>query len=63
MLSNQDSVYKQSPAHEERGLEIHRVPDLDSIEKGREIGRIVESPVLSLERDLLAIASKREIFA
>jgi len=60
MLSNQDSVYKQSPAHEERGLEIHRVPDLIVFEKGREIGRIVESPVLSLERDLLAIASKEK---
>ena len=60
MLDNRDSVYKQSPTHEERGLNIHRVPDLLIFEKNREIGRIVESPVASLERDLLAIANKEK---
>jgi tetratricopeptide (TPR) repeat protein len=57
MLDNHDSVYKQSPAHEERGLNIHRVPDLLVFEKRNELGRIVESPVVSLEKDLLAIAN------
>ena len=52
-----DSVYKQSPTHEERGLNIHRVPDLLIYENKKEIGRIVESPVVSLEKDLLAIVS------
>ena len=52
-----DSVYKQSPTHEERGLNIHRVPDLLVYENKKEIGRIVESPVVSLEKDLLAIVS------
>lgn len=28
-----DSAYKQSPTHEERGLQIHRVPDLLVYEK------------------------------
>jgi hypothetical protein len=55
MVSNQDSAYKQSPAHEERGLEIHRVPDLIVYKKKKETGRIIESPVVSLEKDLLAI--------
>jgi len=56
MLSNADSSYKQSPAHEERGLEIHRVPDLLVYINKKESGRIIESPVISLEKDLLAIA-------
>jgi hypothetical protein len=55
MLNNADSVYKQSPAHEEQGMNIHRVPDLIVLENKKEIGRIVESPVISLEKDLLAI--------
>jgi len=55
MVDSHDSVYKQSPTHEERGLNIHRVPDLLVFQKGNEIGRIVESPVNSLEKDLVAI--------
>ena len=55
MVSNQDSAYKQSPSHEERGLEIHRVPDLIVYKKKEETGRVIESPVVSLEKDLLAI--------
>jgi tetratricopeptide (TPR) repeat protein len=58
MLSNQDSVYKQSPEHEERGLNIHRVPDLLVYDGRHEMGRIVESPVISLEKDLLSITNK-----
>jgi hypothetical protein len=50
-----DSVYKQSPTHEEKGLNIHRVPDLLVYENNTEIGRIVEKPVVSWEEDLLAI--------
>ncbi len=50
-----DSVYKQSPTHEERGLNIHRVPDLLVYENETEIGRIIERPVKSWEEDLLTI--------
>ncbi len=50
-----DSAYKQSPTHEERGLQIHRVPDMLIYDKQTEIGRVVESPVVSWEKDLLAI--------
>jgi thiol-disulfide isomerase/thioredoxin len=52
-----DGVHKQAPGHEERGLEIYRVPTL-VVKRGElEVARIVEFPVLSLERDLLAILS------
>jgi len=54
-VSNHDSAYKQSPGHEEKGLNIHRVPDLLVYSGKKETGRIVESPVESLEKDLLAI--------
>lgn len=57
MVSNHDSMIKQSPAHEERGLNIHRVPTLLVYNGTAELGRIVEEPVKSLEKDLLAIVS------
>lgn len=55
MVDNRDSVYKQSPGHEESGKSIHRVPTLLINEKGKEINRIVEYPVVSLEKDLLSM--------
>lgn len=57
MVDNHDSVYKQSPAHEEKGLNIHRVPTFIVYQEGKELGRIVESPVESLEKDLLKIVN------
>lgn len=58
MVDDHDSTYKQSPGHEERGLNIHRVPTLIVYENSNELGRIVESPIVSLERDLFAILSR-----
>jgi hypothetical protein len=55
LVSNADSTIKQSPGHEEKGLDIFRVPDLIVYDQGNESGRIVESPVNSLEKDLLVI--------
>jgi tetratricopeptide (TPR) repeat protein len=55
MVDNHDSAYKQSPAHEEKGKAIHRVPDLIVYNGKKEINRIVEYPVVSLEKDLLTI--------
>ena len=55
MVDNNDSTYKQSPGHEEKGLYLFRVPDLLIYDGEKELGRIVESPVVSLEKDLLAI--------
>lgn len=48
-------VYKQAPKREEKGLNIYRVPTFIVYQKNKEIGRIVEYPVESLERDLLKI--------
>ncbi len=50
-------VHKQSPNHEEKGLSIFRVPTLIVSKNGKEVNRIVEFPVCSLEKDLLAILS------
>lgn len=55
MVENHDSTYKQSPGHEEFGLNIHRVPTMIVYENNNELGRIVESPVVSIEKDLFAI--------
>ena len=55
MVNDADSVYKQSPGHEEKGRDIFRVPDLLVFQDHKELGRIVESPVISLEKDLLAL--------
>jgi len=54
-VGGSDSLYKQSPAHEETGKGIFRVPTFIIYKKGIEINRINEFPVLSLERDLLSI--------
>lgn len=55
MVDNAPEAYKQSPGREEAGLNIFRVPTVTITEKGAEKGRIVESPVESLEKDLLHI--------
>jgi hypothetical protein len=57
MVSNHDSVIKQSPTREERGLHIHRVPTLLVYDGDTELGRIVEEPVKTIEQDLLAIVN------
>ncbi len=50
-----DSLVKQSPGHEEAGLGIFRVPTFIIYKNGKEINRINEFPVFSLEKDLLVI--------
>jgi len=52
-----DEAAKRSPDGEEKGLEIYRVPTVVVSRDNREVARVVEHPVLSLERDLLAILS------
>ena len=54
-LDRTDEALKQSPDGEQRGREIYRVPTLIVERDGEEISRLVEHPVLSLERDLLAM--------
>ncbi len=45
-------LYKQSPQHQEQGLGIFRVPTFVFFKDGKEIARIIESPVVSLESDI-----------
>lgn len=59
MVNNADSAYKQSPGHEEKGLNIHRVPTLLIYDGNHELGRVVESPGISWEKDMLAIVNKQ----
>lgn len=60
MVSNNDSLYRKSPQHEEAGKNIVRVPTIIVEQKGAEIGRIVEFPITSLEKDLLTILRKEK---
>lgn len=54
-LSNHPDHYKQSPQHEEQGRDIEYVPTFIFLKDGRELGRIVESPEASLEKDMRKI--------
>lgn len=54
-VNNVDSVYKQSPQREEKGKFIHHVPTFIVYENNKELNRIVETPMESLEKDLLKI--------
>lgn len=60
MVSNQADAYKQSPQHEENGRNIIRVPTIIIEDKNKEVGRIVEYPVVSLEKDMLSILRKEQ---
>lgn len=56
-LGDSDSLYKQSPQGEEKGLGIFRVPVFIVSKNGVEMNRINEYPSMSLEKDLLKIFS------
>jgi thiol-disulfide isomerase/thioredoxin len=49
--------YKKSPGGEEKGLNIIKVPTFIFYKDGKEVSRIVESPVESLEKDIGAIVT------
>jgi len=51
-VSSQSNMYKQSPEHEETGLNIHRVPTVIFYKNGKEINRIVEHPIETFEADI-----------
>lgn len=53
--------YKQSPQHEEAGKNILRVPTFIIRKDGKEIGRIIETPTISLEADLWKIIREESI--
>lgn len=54
-LGGFDSLYKQSPWHEEVGKGIFRVPIFIIYKNGVEVNRINEFPVTSMEKDFYAI--------
>ena len=54
-LDNKEPLYRQSPDGEEQGMHIYRVPTMVISRQGKEIGRLIEHPVFSLERDLLSL--------
>jgi len=59
MLSSENGNNKQSPQHEEKDKNIFRVPTIIVSEGKKEIGRIIESPKQSLEKDLLQILQRK----
>ena len=54
-LNHTREEYKKSPTGEEKGLNIIKVPTFIFFKNGKEVNRIVESPVESLEKDILSI--------
>ncbi|NER13175.1 thiol reductase thioredoxin [Leptobacterium flavescens] len=48
-------AYKKSPGGEEKGLNIIKVPTFIFYKDGKEVNRIVERPVVSLEEDIRKI--------
>ena len=54
-LHNEPDHYKQGPNGEEKGQNIHKVPTFIFHKEGKEVGRMVERPLTSLEIDLAQI--------
>jgi len=59
-VDKRKGLYKKSPQGEEWGLNIRKVPTFIFYKNGREVNRIVESPVNSLEEDIMTIISQKE---
>lgn len=59
-VSRQANMYKQSPQHEEAGLNIHRVPIVIFYKNGKEVNRIVEHPVNTFEEDIKNIITNND---
>lgn len=56
-VSNDAAQYRKSPQHEEEGKNIVRVPTFILYKEGIELGRIIEYPINTLEKDVLTILS------
>lgn len=54
-LDNRKGHYKTSPTGEEKGLNIIKVPTIIFYKDGKEVNRIVESPLESMEEDIAQI--------
>ena len=59
-LDRRKEQYKKSPGGEEQGRNIQRVPTFILLQKGKEVNRIVERPIESLEEDVYTILSGGE---
>ena len=59
-VDNARTNYKKSPTGEEKGLNIKRVPTYIFYLKGKEVGRIIEDPIVSLEKDIKAIITGKD---
>ena len=59
-LDKREGHYKKSPGGEEWGLNIQRVPTFIFLNNGKEVNRIIESPIASLEADIKAIVTNSE---
>jgi thiol-disulfide isomerase/thioredoxin len=57
-LDNHPDRRKTSPDGSEKGWNIEYVPTFIFLKEGKEVGRIIESPMVSLEKDLKSILSK-----
>lgn len=57
-LDHEGEQYKKSPGREEKGLNIIKVPTFIFLKGGKEVNRIVESPIQTLEKDIKAIIDK-----
>mgnify|MGYP000601082392 CR=1 FL=1 len=51
---------KQSPQGYENGMNINYVPTFIIYQNGKEVNRIIESPVVTLEKDLVAILQAKK---
>ncbi|WP_296312188.1 thioredoxin family protein [Winogradskyella sp. UBA3174] len=59
-VSRQANMYKQSPQHEEVGLNIHRVPTVIFYKNENEVNRIIEHPITTFEEDIQNIITKND---
>ena len=59
-LSREKETYKESPQHEEAGLNIVRVPTFIFFKNGKEVNRIIERPIENLEKDILKIMTTND---
>lgn len=59
-VSREPKMYKESPQHEEAGLNIVRVPTFIFFKEGKEVNRIIERPVETLEKDILKIITSND---
>lgn len=59
-VSREKDTYKESPQHEEAGLNIVRVPTFIFFKDGKEVNRIIERPIKTLEEDILKIITEND---